>query len=181
MTNRAFALAPLEDYIGRRGTIVSGLTTLVVECSSLKRRTLPVTLLYLGYPIGGVLGGLVAQQHIEHAGWQAFFLYGGILTGALIPVALLRLPESLDYLLTRQPKSALAGAKALATRVGCPPPDALPPKSPAAAKTPPRLLISNPNRMQTASLRASFFVCLLVTSTWSRRSPPEDHSATAST
>ncbi len=144
------------------GALFASLTTLVVEYSSAKRRTLSVTLLYLGYPIGAVLGGLVAQHHIEHAGWQAFFLYGGILTGALIPVALLRLPESLDFLLTRQPKSALAAARALATRLGCPPPDALPPKPPATAKTPVSLLFSNPYRMQTASLWSSFFVSLLV-------------------
>ncbi len=144
------------------GALFASLTTLVVEYSSEKRRTLSVTLLYLGYPIGAVLGGLLAQHNIERTGWPAFFLYGGVLTGALIPIALLRLPESLEYLLFRQPKRALREANRLIRRMGFAPIETLPPKPPAASKQPVRLLFSKQYQRQTTSLWASFFVSLLV-------------------
>ncbi len=199
MTLGAFVLAPLADYIGRRRTILAGLTmvtagmllthwagtvtqivatrtltglgvgalfasltTLVVEYSSERRRTLCVSLLYLGYPIGAILGGLIAQHAMERAGWHVFFLYGGAITGALIPVALLRLPESLDYLLSRQPKDALREASRLIRKLGSAPIKALPPKPPAADRQTVSLLLSKPYRGQTASLWTSFFASLLV-------------------
>ncbi len=144
------------------GALFASLTTLVVEYSSDKRRTLSVSLLYLGYPIGAILGGVIAQHNIERTGWQAFFLYGGVITGALIPVALLRLPESLDYLLSRQPKHALGAANKLIRKLGCAPIDVLPPKPPAAGKQAVGLLFSAAYRRQTASLWVSFFASLLV-------------------
>lgn len=199
MTIGAFVLAPLADYIGRRKTIIIGLsmvtlgmlltywvesvpqivatriltglgvgalfaslTTLVVEYSSEKRRTLSVSLLYLGYPIGAVLGGLIAQHNIEQTGWQAFFLYGGLITGALIPVALLRLPESLDYLLSQQPKHALRASNRLIRKLGFAPIEALPVKPHAAGKQAVSILFSESFRRQTATLWASFFASLLV-------------------
>ena len=199
MTVGAFVLAPLADYVGRRRTIIGGLsvvtagmlltywvdsvpqivatriltglgvgalfaslTTLVVEYSSERRRTLSVSLLYLGYPIGAVLGGLIAQFNIERTGWQAFFLYGGLITGALIPVALLRLPESLDYLLSRQPKRALSAANKLIRKLGYVPINALPPKPPAAGRQAVSVLFSEAYRRQTTALWVSFFASLLV-------------------
>ena len=144
------------------GALFASLTTLVVEYSSEKRRTLSVSLLYLGYPIGAILGGLIAQHNIERTGWQAFFLYGGVITGALIPVALLRLPESLDYLLSRQPQHALGVANKLIRKLGCAPIDVLPPKPPAAGKQAVGLLFSAAYRRQTTSLWVSFFASLLV-------------------
>lgn len=199
MTVGAFVLAPLADYVGRRRTIIGGLsvvtagmlltywvdsvpqivatriltglgvgalfaslTTLVVEYSSERRRTLSVSLLYLGYPIGAVLGGLIAQFNIERTGWQAFFLYGGLITGTLIPVALLRLPESLDYLLSRQPKRALSAANKLIRKLGYVPINALPPKPPAAGRQAVSVLFSEAYRRQTTALWVSFFASLLV-------------------
>ncbi len=144
------------------GALFASLTTLVVEYSSERRRTLSVSLLYLGYPIGAVLGGLIAQFNIERTGWQAFFLYGGLITGALIPVALLRLPESLDYLLSRQPKRALSAANKLIRKLGYAPIDALPPKPPAAGRPAVSVLFSEAYRRQTTTLWISFFASLLV-------------------
>ncbi len=144
------------------GALFASLTALVVEYSSVQRRTLAVTLLYLGYPIGAVLGGLIAQHSIERTGWQAFFLYGGIVTGLLIPVALLRLPESLEYLLTRQPRRALHEVNLLVRKLGYAPLERLPPRPPAASRPSVALLFSSQYRDRTAALWASFFASLLV-------------------
>ncbi len=199
MTIGAFALAPLADYIGRRKTILLGLsmvtvgmllthradgvtqivatriltglgigalfaslTTLVVEYSSEKRRTMSVSILYLGYPIGATLGGLIAQQSIEESGWRAFFLYGGVLTGALIPVALWKLPESLDFLLSRRPTGALERANALLRRLEMDPLGALPAKREAEPRGSIGVLFSGDYARATTLLWISFFTSLLV-------------------
>ena len=144
------------------GALFASLTALVVEYSSAKRRTLSVSILYLGYPLGATLGGLIAQYNIERMGWRVFFLYGGALTGALLPVVLWKLPESLDYLLSRQPRNALAEANRLIGKLRCAPLDALPPKPPASGRQPVSLLFSAEYRRQTALLWVSFFASLLV-------------------
>lgn len=144
------------------GALFAGLTALVVEYSSAKRRTLAVSVLYLGYPIGATLGGLIAQYNIERMGWRTFFLYGGVMTGALIPAALWKLPESLDYLLSRQPKNALAEANRLIRKLRCAPIDVLPPKPAAANGQPVKLLFSAEYKRRTALLWVSFFASLLV-------------------
>ena len=199
MTFGAFLLAPLADYIGRRRTILIGLsmvtagmlatywaesveqlvavrlftglgigalfaslTTLVVEYSSEKRRTLAVTILYLGYPIGATLGGLIARAVIETTGWQTFFVYGGVVTGALLPIALWKLPESLDYLLEKQPANALQRINRIAAQLGRSTLDALPPKQETTAGQSVALLFSSTYRDSTIKLWISFFMSLLV-------------------
>ena len=144
------------------GALFASLTTLVVEYSSRKRRTLAVTLLYLGYPIGAILGGLLARHYMESAGWQGFFLYGGVVTGALIPLALLRLPESLDFLLTKQPRNALSRANRALSRLGIDSLAALPAKPASTGGPSVGLLFSRAFRRQTAALWTSFFASLLV-------------------
>lgn len=199
MTLGAFLLAPLADHIGRRTTIILGLsivtigmlltywvtnvpqliatrlftglgigalfaslTTLVTEYSSEKRRTLAVTVFSLGYPIGATLGGLIARYNIEQVGWQVFFLYGGLITALLIPIALLKLPESLDYLLLKQPKNALKKINVLLKHMGNESLSALPQKSPIMQKQSAALLFSDTYRSETIKLWICFFMALLV-------------------
>lgn len=199
MTIGAFVLAPLADSIGRRKTILLGLTmvtagmlatywvqtvpqlvacraftglgigalfasltTLVTEYSSEKRRTMSVSILYLGYPIGATLGGLLAKQFIETEGWQTFFLYGGLLTGALIPIALWKLPESLEFLLTRQPSGALTQANQVIAKLGGEGIDSLPAKPKIAESAGVSVLFASDYRQQTIKLWIGFFSALLV-------------------
>jgi len=51
-----------------------------------------------GIPLGSVAGGLVASQLLAHFGWQSLFFAGGVLPLILLPVVLVRLPESLYFL-----------------------------------------------------------------------------------
>ena len=63
-----------------------------------RMRATVVSLLWAGFPLGGVIGGLVASRLIPAFGWRSIFIAGGapplLLAGALI----LALPESLGYL-----------------------------------------------------------------------------------
>jgi predicted MFS family arabinose efflux permease len=63
---------------------------------------------------------LLAVWLLGHWGWRSVFLFGGIVTVLVIPLVLLWLPESLDFLLARRPANALARVNRLAVRLGQP-------------------------------------------------------------
>jgi MFS transporter, AAHS family, benzoate transport protein len=55
----------------------------------------------LGFPIGGVVGALVAIELIPALGWRSIFALGGLLGLVLFPVVFFLLPESVGYLARR--------------------------------------------------------------------------------
>lgn len=65
-----------------------------------------VSLMWAGFPLGGVVGGLLASRLIPAFGWRSVFLAGGVppflLAFALVPI----LPESLGYLVSSGAPSA---------------------------------------------------------------------------
>ena len=63
-----------------------------------------------GYPIGAVLSGLVATRLIAASGWQAMYYFAGAATLLTIPIIMLFLKKSLEFLLKVQPQNALQKA-----------------------------------------------------------------------
>ena len=80
------------------GGMLATLTTLVSEYSNDKRRGICMGLLQSGYPLGALLGGMIAAQIIQFTDWRTLFLFGGSLSALLLPLMIVRLPESLDFL-----------------------------------------------------------------------------------
>jgi MFS transporter, AAHS family, 4-hydroxybenzoate transporter len=66
-----------------------------------QKRGALVALLWTGFPIGGVLAGVVAAHTIELFGWQSVFYFGGFLPIVLAAVIWSVVPESLRFLLRR--------------------------------------------------------------------------------
>ena len=99
------------------GALLSSINTIVTEYSSHRRRDLAMSFMTVGYPIGAAVGGAIAVLLVAWQGWRAVFLFGAALSALLIPVVLLRLPESLDFLLAKRPKNALARVNALLVRM----------------------------------------------------------------
>ena len=79
------------------GGMLATLTGLVSEYSNDKRRGICMGLLQSGYPLGALFGGVIAAQIIQYADWRSLFLFGGGLSAVLLPLILIRLPESLDF------------------------------------------------------------------------------------
>ncbi len=100
------------------GALLPSLNTLVAEYAPDRRRNLAISFMHLGYPIGGIVGGLLAGQIIPSAGWPAVFFVGGIFTLAILPALLLGLPESLNYLLRKDQARSQAAAGRIAARLG---------------------------------------------------------------
>jgi AAHS family 4-hydroxybenzoate transporter-like MFS transporter len=64
------------------------------------KRATTVALLWAGFPIGGVVGGLLASSIIPALGWEWLFWIGGILPIVLTAVIAFSLPESLGFLVS---------------------------------------------------------------------------------
>ncbi|MEW1982490.1 MFS transporter [Citricoccus sp. NPDC079358] len=108
------------------GGMMANLNVFVSEYASDARRGSIIGIYAAGYPIGATIGGVVAEPLITVFGWQALFLAGGVLSALMFVIALLFLPESLDFLFARQPKGALGKANRILARMNRPPLTALP-------------------------------------------------------
>ncbi|MDD2058634.1 MFS transporter [Pseudomonas sp. GD03860] len=100
------------------GGILASSNVIASEYASKRWRGLAVSLQSTGYALGATLGGLLAVWLLGQWGWRSVFLFGGIVTLLVIPLVLLWLPESLDFLLARRPANALARVNRLALRLG---------------------------------------------------------------
>jgi MFS family permease len=109
------------------GAMFAPVNALTAEYSSIKRREFAISLMVIGYPLGAVVGGWIAIPLSQAFGWQSVFALGGVMTGILIPLVFFFLPESMDFLLTRRPKSALRQVNMLLVKLGRPRLEALPP------------------------------------------------------
>jgi len=67
------------------------------EYSPKKVRSVMVTLMCCGYPVGSILAALLGKQLIETYGWQSVFIAAGAPV-LLIPFILKYMPESLPFL-----------------------------------------------------------------------------------
>ena len=108
------------------GGMLSSLTTIVAEYASDRRRHLAISILQSGYPVGAVIAGFTAAWLLDSHGWRSIFAIGGVLSGAMIPLVLWRLPESVAFLSTRRPPGALDKVNAILTRLGRAQVDTLP-------------------------------------------------------
>jgi len=87
--------------IGIGGTIAS-VAVIVSEYAPDRWRGTALAIYATGYSIGATIGGAMAAYAIPRYGWRAAFVIGGTLSLLMLPLAWRKLPESLDFLLTRR-------------------------------------------------------------------------------
>jgi len=110
------------------GGMLSSTSAMVAEFSNDRRRGLAMALNIAGYSTGAILGGLLASHLLAATGdWRSVFMLGAIATTAMIPLAILFLPESIESLIARRPTRALDRVNMTMRRLGRPEAGALPP------------------------------------------------------
>jgi MFS family permease len=77
-----------------------------------------MSLMVIGYPIGGVLGGLVVQQLLVAGGWRDVFAFGALATAAFIPLVWLFVPQTPAFLDRRGGAGALEKANRILAGFG---------------------------------------------------------------
>ncbi|MFQ5964761.1 MAG: MFS transporter [Candidatus Scalinduaceae bacterium] len=100
------------------GGMLASLNVIVAEYASDKWRSLAVSFLQTGYPIGAAIGGSIAAFLIVQTGWRSVFVFGAVTSAIMIPIVIWRLPESMDYLLAKRPCNALKHVNDLLRRMG---------------------------------------------------------------
>src|SRR5258708_13491249 len=84
------------------GGAMPNIIALTSEYSPKTKRATLVTLMFCGFPLGAVLGGLLSAQLMPKFGWPAVFYLGGILPLVLLPFLWAWLPESIRFLVPRK-------------------------------------------------------------------------------
>lgn len=114
------------------GGTLSAINAVAAEFANEKRRSLCVSLMVIGYPIGAVIGGTIAAILLQDNDWRSIFVFGAMATATLIPVVYLFVPESVAWLCEKQPANALARINIILKRMGKESVTSLPP--PAISK-----------------------------------------------
>jgi benzoate transport len=100
------------------GGMLASINAAVAELSSQRWRSLAVSLMVIGYPVGGVIGGTVVQRLLAGGTWHDVFFFGACVTAAFIPIVWFLLPESVAFLDHRRKPGALDAINRILTRFG---------------------------------------------------------------
>ena len=80
------------------GGAMPSFISLAAEYVPKARRATVVSLLWAGFPLGGMIGGLVGSWIIPAYGWRSIFVVGGVLPILLSAILAILLPESASFL-----------------------------------------------------------------------------------
>jgi benzoate transport len=100
------------------GGMLSGTNAVVAEFSNKKRRALCISLMVIGYPLGGTFGGMFASSLLKTHDWRSVFYFGATATVILLPLLFFFVPESIHWLARKQPANALARINHSLKRLG---------------------------------------------------------------
>jgi benzoate transport len=100
------------------GGMLASINAAAAELSSERRRSLAVSLMVIGYPLGGVFGGVIVQRLLSGGTWHDVFIFGGWVTAAFIPIVWFLLPESVAFLDRRRRPGSLDAINRILTRFG---------------------------------------------------------------
>jgi benzoate transport len=100
------------------GGMLAAINAQAAEFSNMKSRPMAIAIMAAGYPIGGVLGGMVVTQLLQYYDWRSVFYFGAAMTLLTIPLVWFLMPESVHWLVRKRPPNYLARINAVMTRIG---------------------------------------------------------------
>jgi MFS transporter, AAHS family, vanillate permease len=100
------------------GTIGVCMTAMASEFAPKRHASFAAGVVQAGWPIGSIITALVAAELLAANGWQALLIGIGGMSLALLAIVALALPESVVFLLARQPAHALERANSILRRLG---------------------------------------------------------------
>lgn len=83
------------------GGLLATTAALVAECVPAAKKNLYNAIVYSGVPAGGILASVLAIAFRDAIGWRGLFWIGALPVVILLPLALVKLPESPRWLVSR--------------------------------------------------------------------------------
>jgi benzoate transport len=118
-TSSLFVLAVWRVITGLGiGGMLAAINAVAAEFASARRKHLSVSIMAIGYPLGGVIGGMFAAWLLRSYDWRSVFYFGFVVTLVFIPAVYFLIPESVHWLTRKQPDGALARVNAALQRMG---------------------------------------------------------------
>ena len=139
------------------GGMLAAINAVSAEFSNTRRRDLCVSLMSIGYPVGAVLGGIVAARLLRGNDWRSVFYFGAGVTTVLIPIVYFVVPESVHWLARKQPRGALETMNHALVRMGHRAVSALPEISAAALRRTPGQIFAPALAATTTIVTLAYF------------------------
>lgn len=108
------------------GTLMPCATVILSEYTVEKWRSAAISTQGTAFALGAMVGGGFAANLLVHYSWRSVFVFGGLATAAIVPVVLVWLPESLEYLVLKQTPDAIQRINRVLTRIRYQPLERLP-------------------------------------------------------
>jgi len=130
------------------GALVGTTGALVAEFAPAGKKNLCNAITYSGVPFGSLLAALLGILLLGSIGWRGLFWIGALPLVTLLPLAYLKMPESVAWLVSR---GRIEEAHRVSARTGMPMPTELPATSAAA-----ELQLAQPAGTERAGYRGLF-------------------------
>jgi len=133
------------------------------EFNPRRRRATMVMVMFCGFSVGAALGGFLAAALIPHFGWRSVFVVGGVVPLLLAPILVLRLPESVRFLVLtgREPARVAELLGLIGPAAGLTATTRFVVHEPALPGVPVKHLFRNGRTLATLLLWVVFFMSLL--------------------
>ncbi|MDB5458329.1 MAG: transporter, family, 4-hydroxybenzoate transporter [Caulobacteraceae bacterium] len=103
----ALTLVRFLTGIGLGGALPA-VISLTSEYAPSRSRATVVSLMFCGFPLGAVVGGLAAAAAVPKYGWESLFYLGSAVPLVLLPLLALCVPESIRFLAVKGKGAAIA-------------------------------------------------------------------------
>ena len=100
------------------GGMLAAINAQAAEFSNVRNRPMAIAIMAAGYPIGGVIGGMVVTQLLQYYDWRVVFYFGTAMTALMIPLVWFCMPESVYWLVRKRPSNYLERINATMTTLG---------------------------------------------------------------
>ena len=142
------------------GTMISVILPLAAEYANAVRRDLAVSLLAIGFPVGGILGGFISAILLASFGWRSIFWAASAFAVLMLLVSAFALLEPAALVIARPGRDGLTRVNAFLKRCGHGGVDTLPPPPPSQ-KSPIRRLFGAGMARTTIRITLIYFMIVI--------------------
>lgn len=111
------------------GTILASSNVMTSEYATPRWRNLAISLHSTGVALGAVAGGILTHLLLVHYHWHSLFIIGALFSSILFIAIATLMPESREFIVSQQPRNALAKYNRIQQRLRQPQRQSLPEKS----------------------------------------------------